>query len=111
MADPDAARLVEGLDPAALVEDHREGKEHREFEETWTCCLFDIAAGSGRIQSSCTAFRHRSGKRSPDNRMLQDRLLCLRRDEPDGEQSADDRTDSGNYHRDPETGDEVMAGR
>jgi hypothetical protein len=49
MAGPDAARLVEELGPAALVEDHREGKEHREFGEAWTCCLFDIAPGSGRI--------------------------------------------------------------
>jgi hypothetical protein len=48
MAGPDAARLVEGLDPAALVEDHREGKEHRADKEAQTSCLFGIAPGSGR---------------------------------------------------------------
>jgi hypothetical protein len=34
-AGQDAARPVEEPDPAALVEDHREGKEHRELEEAY----------------------------------------------------------------------------
>jgi hypothetical protein len=46
-AGPDAARLAEAPDLAALVEDRREGKEHREFEETWTSCSFGIAMGYG----------------------------------------------------------------
>jgi hypothetical protein len=32
------ARLVEELDPAELVEDRQEGKEHREFDQAWTSC-------------------------------------------------------------------------
>jgi hypothetical protein len=30
------ARSVEAPEPAALVEDRQEEKEHREFEQTWT---------------------------------------------------------------------------
>ena len=31
----------------ALVEDRREGREYREFEEAWTSRSFGIAIGSG----------------------------------------------------------------
>ena len=51
-AGPDAAQLAEAPDLAALVEDRREGKEHREFEEAWTSCSFGIAIGSGCMDLS-----------------------------------------------------------
>ena len=38
---------MEELDPVALVEDHREGKEHLADKEAQTSCLFEIAPGSG----------------------------------------------------------------
>jgi hypothetical protein len=36
-----------------LVEDGREGKEHPEFAQAWTSCLFGIAVGSGCMDFSC----------------------------------------------------------
>jgi hypothetical protein len=36
-----------------LVEDRREGREHREFEEAEPSYSFDIAIGSGCIDSFC----------------------------------------------------------
>jgi hypothetical protein len=34
--EPVEARSVEAPEPAVLVEDRQEEKEHREFEQTWT---------------------------------------------------------------------------
>jgi hypothetical protein len=34
--DPAAVQLAEEPGPAALVEDRQAGKEHREFEKSWT---------------------------------------------------------------------------
>jgi uncharacterized protein YbjT (DUF2867 family) len=59
-AGPDAAQLAEAPDLAALVEDRREGKEHREFEEAWTSCSFGIAIGSG-----CMDFLARNVRAAP----------------------------------------------
>jgi hypothetical protein len=38
---------VEELDPAVLVEDRQEGKEHREFDQAWTSCQFEIVTCPG----------------------------------------------------------------
>ena len=51
-AGPDAARLAEAPDLAVSVGDRREGREHREFEETWTSSSFGIAIGSGCMDLS-----------------------------------------------------------
>ena len=59
-AGSDAAQLAEAPDLAALVEDRREGKEHREFEEAWTSCSFGIAIGSG-----CMDFLARNVRAAP----------------------------------------------
>ncbi len=50
-AGPEAARLAEAPDPAALAEeDRREEKEHREFEEALTSYSFDSAMRRGCME-------------------------------------------------------------
>jgi hypothetical protein len=40
-------RSVEAREPAVLVEDRQEEKEHREFEQVWTSFKFEIVICSG----------------------------------------------------------------
>ncbi len=46
------ARSVEAPDPAVLVEDRREGKEHQELERVWTSYKFEIVACAGCMRPS-----------------------------------------------------------
>jgi hypothetical protein len=49
VGEPVEARWVEAPEPAVSVEDRQEEKEHREFEQAWTSCQFEIVTCPGCI--------------------------------------------------------------
>jgi hypothetical protein len=62
--EPVAVRSVEAPEPAVLVEDRQEEKEHREFEQTWTSFQFEIVTCPGCMAVEAEPYRRRLTRRT-----------------------------------------------